>query len=200
MSILFVLGSKSTSLSNGFLFVTPDLLQYNLFFVVFLFLCLISMLILSLPLLGRDYNSTTFSPGFVYLGQGNMIQFVRRLMILKDFFVSSWLIVWVDGISGCGSCLAEGRRYWLKGQHKIPNVILIFHHSLHFHIYQIVHLCQGFHNHCVVTANDGGMGEMGGGWFVLGFGGGDKGWVSYFFYFLFCFCAVNCSFMTGAWW
>ena len=40
--------------------------------------------------------------------------------------------------------------------------------------------------------------KVGGGSFILGFGWGDRGWVSYFFCFLFCFCAVvNCSFMAG---
>ena len=44
----------------------------------------------------------------------------------------------------------------------------------------------------------GGMGRSGSGSFMLGFGWGDIGWVSYFFYFLVCFCAVvNCSFMAG---
>ena len=33
----------------------------------------------------------------------------------------------------------------------------------------------------------GGVGGWGGGSFILGFGLGDRGWVSYFFYFLFCF-------------
>ena len=47
------------------------------------------------------------------------------------------------------------------------------------------------------------MGEWegwGGGSFMLGFGWGDRGWISYFFHFLFCFYAVvNCSFMVCTW-
>ena len=44
------------------------------------------------------------------------------------------------------------------------------------------------------------VGRFGGGSFILGFGWGDRRWVSYFFYFLFCFCTVvNCSFMAGTW-
>ena len=35
----------------------------------------------------------------------------------------------------------------------------------------------------------------GGGLFMLAFVWGDRGWVSYFFYF---FVVVNCPFMTGA--
>ena len=51
---------------------------------------------------------------------------------------------------------------------------------------------------CIVTSSDGGMGRFGGGSFMLGFGWGDRGWVSCFFYFLFCFCAVvDCSLMVG---
>ena len=59
------------------------------------------------------------------------------------------------------------------------------------------HLCQGHHGHCIVTSSDKGIGRLRGGSFILGFGLEDRGWV-YFFYFLFCFCAVvNCSFMAG---
>ena len=34
------------------------------------------------------------------------------------------------------------------------------------------HLCQGYHDHCVVTANDGGMRRLGGGGGGCGVGGG----------------------------
>ena len=62
----------------------------------------------------------------------------------------------------------------------------------------LLHLCQGYHGHCIVTSSDGEMARVRGGSFMLGFGWGDRGWVSYFFYCLFCFCAiVNCSFMGG---
>ena len=44
----------------------------------------------------------------------------------------------------------------------------------------------------------GRMGSLGGGSSILGFGWGDKGWLLYFSYFLFWFCAVvNCSLMAG---
>ena len=44
-----------------------------------------------------------------------------------------------------------------------------------------------------------GDGKVGGGSFMLEFGWGDRRWVSYFFYFLFCFCGVvNFSFMAGS--
>ena len=42
-----------------------------------------------------------------------------------------------------------------------------------------------------------GPGKVGGGSFMFRFGWGDRRWASYFFYFLFWFCAVvNCSFMA----
>ena len=60
------------------------------------------------------------------------------------------------------------------------------------------HFCQQYHDHCLATSSDGGMGRLGGGSFMLQFGWGGRGWVSYFFYFLFSFCVVvNCSFMAG---
>ena len=43
---------------------------------------------------------------------------------------------------------------------------------------------------CTVTSSDGVIVRLGGGSFMLGFWWGTRGWVSYFFYFLFCFCAV----------
>ena len=55
----------------------------------------------------------------------------------------SWLIVWADGINKCGWCLAGSRGRWLKGPHQIPSVSWISHHSLHFHIYQIVSFATG---------------------------------------------------------
>ena len=63
---------------------------------------------------------------------------------------------------------------------------------------ELSRLCQGCHGHYIVTSSDGRMGTLGGGSFMLEFGWGDRGWVSRFFCFLFCFCAVvNCSFLAG---
>ena len=59
---------------------------------------------------------------------------------------------------------------------------------------QFVLYCIG---HCIVTSSDRGMGRLGGGSFILGFGWGGQG-VGIFFLFLFCFCAVvNRPFMAG---
>ena len=37
-----------------------------------------------------------------------MIQFVGSLIIFQDFFVSSWMIVWADGVNSYGWCLTGG--------------------------------------------------------------------------------------------
>ena len=49
----------------------------------------------------------------------------------------------VDGINKYGWCLTGGRGCWLKGPHQIPSVSWIYHHSLHFHIYQIASFAPG---------------------------------------------------------
>ena len=52
--------------------------------------------------------------------------------------------------------------------------------------------------YCTVTPSDGGIERLGRGSFMLGMGWGSRSWISHFFYFFFCFCAVvNCSFMDG---
>ena len=63
---------------------------------------------------------------------------------------------------------------------------------------RLSHLCQGCHDHCVATANDKGNGKVER-WFIyVRVWVGDMMWVSYAFYFLFCFFDIlNCSFMTG---
>ena len=84
----------------------------------------------------------------------------------------------------------------LKGLHQIPSVDNIIPYTSTS--ITLPHLCQGDHGHCIVTSSDGGMGRLGGGSYMLGFVWGHRGWVSYFFYFLFCFCAVvNSSSMAG---
>ena len=49
------------------------------------------------------------------------------------------------------------------------------------------HLYQRYHDHCIVISSNEGMGAFGGRSFMLGFGWGDRSWVSYFFYFFFFF-------------
>ena len=51
--------------------------------------------------------------------------------------------------------------------------------SLTFPHLTLPHLCQGYHDHCIVTSSDGGMGRLGGGSCMVGFVWGYKGWVSY---------------------
>ena len=61
------------------------------------------------------------------------------------------------------------------------------------------YLCQGYHDRCVDTANNLGMGRLrggGGGSFMLGYvrvGGGGQ-----LFIYVRVYAVVNCSFMTGA--
>ena len=42
--------------------------------------------------------------------------------LFSESFVSSWMIVWADGVNRCGWCLAGGRECWLEGLHQIPSV------------------------------------------------------------------------------
>ena len=64
-------------------------------------------------------------------------------------------------------------------------------------------LCQGYHDHCVVTANDGGMKRLGGGrgavvHLCYGLGRGTGG--GYHIFSIFCSVfsgVVNCSCMAG---
>ena len=53
------------------------------------------------------------------------------------------MIVWVDGVNGCGWCLAGGRACWVKSWHVILNVTVIYDHSLQFHIHLIVEFVPG---------------------------------------------------------
>ena len=49
-----------------------------------------------------------------------------------------------------------------------------------------------------VMGREEGDGKVGDGSFMLGLGRGERAWVSYFFYVLFCFSVVvNCSFMAS---
>ena len=145
---------------------------------------------MSLPLLGL---------GSQYVGQENTIQFVQSLICFQDFlFLLGWLFGQMESMDVACALQEAGdadSRAHTRSQVWVEyNIIPYTSTSI-----TLPHLCQGHHGHCIVTSSDGGMGRLGGGSFILGFGWGDRGWV-YFFYFLFCFCAaVNCSFMAGTW-
>ena len=162
------------------------------------FLLDLSLLILSLPLLGLSSKSTSLSPGFCVRRPRQYDTICWELNLISGFFAFFWLIVWADGINKLWlvSCRRQGML--TQGPTPDPKCKLIISTFLTTSTSIILpHLCQGYHGHCIVTSSDGGMGRLGGGSFILGFGWGDRGWV-YFFYFLFCFCAVvNCSFMAG---
>ena len=153
----------------------------------------------------------------VYVGQGSAIRFVGIFWVLCiyakaiqcnlwgvwsffRFFSSSWLIVCVDGVNGCGWCLA-GDRMLTQGLVPDPNCklnISSFPTLLHVldclicakNIIIIVCYCKWWEDE-----------NLGGGSHMLGFEWEDRWWVvSYFLYLLLYFCAVvNCCFKTGAW-
>ena len=91
---LLALGSKSTSVSAKFSFVSPGYIQYDLFSVVF-FLLGLSLLILSLTLLGHGCKSTFLSPGFSECRLRQYDTICWELDLVTGFYISSWMIIWV---------------------------------------------------------------------------------------------------------
>ena len=133
--LLYVLGSH----------VWAQAVQYDLYTGVFFLHCL-SRLILSLTLLELGSKSISLIPGF-YVCRSRLytMQFVWSVIFFFKIFYFSLLIVWTDIIKGCGWCLG-GRGCWLRGLYQISSVTCMFHH--------LPHLCQGYHDHYVVTRND----------------------------------------------
>ena len=129
----------------------------------------LSLLIFSLPLLGLGSKSISLSPGFYCVGQGNTIRFVGRLIFLQDFWQET---------RDADSRACTRSQVWVES-----NIILYTSTSI-----TLPHLCQGYHGHWIATSSDVGMGRLGGGSFILGFGWGCREWVSYFFYSLLFLC------------
>ena len=67
------------------------------------------MLILLLPITGLGSKSTSYFPGFCVPIRRQWDTVFWELNLISLFFAFLWLIVWVDGINKCGSCLDEGR-------------------------------------------------------------------------------------------
>ena len=151
------------------------------------FLPCFCILILSLPLLGLGSKSTSLSPGFCVSRPRQYHTICWELDLFSGLFVFSWLIVWADGINKCGWCLAGGSGCWLKGLHQIPSASWIYHHSLHFHIYQIVSLVPGIL--CALYCYYKWWGD---GWFITGCAKGDRRWVLSCSLFFFNF---SCAFL-----
>ena len=82
--------------------------RYDLISVVF-FLLGLSLLILSLPLLGLSSKSTSLSPGFCVRRPRQYDMICWELDLISGFFAFFWLIVSADGINKCGWCLPGGR-------------------------------------------------------------------------------------------
>ena len=73
------------------------------------FLPYFSMLILSLPLLGLGFKSTSLSSGFCVCRPRQYDMICWELNLISGFFAFFWFIVWADGINKYSSCLAGGR-------------------------------------------------------------------------------------------
>ena len=129
------------------------------------FLPYLSMLILWLPLLGLGAKSTSLSPGLRVRRPRQYDTICWGLNLISEFFAFFWLIVWADGINKCDWWLAGGRGCWLKGPLQVPSVSWISHHSLLFHIYQIVSFVSGvlcrFYCYCEWWGD-----TIGWGWFL----------------------------------
>ena len=94
-----------------------------------------SLLILSLPLLGLVYKSTSHSLEFYVRRPRQNNTIYSEFDLFSVFFVSSCLIVWVNGVESMD--VATVRGCWLKDLHQIQSVSWIHHYSLHFHIHYI---------------------------------------------------------------
>ena len=181
MAPLLALDSKSASLSAGIHMSVQAV--WCEFFPSGLFLLYFSMLILSLPLLGLGPKSTSLNPGFCVCRSRQYNRICLELNLISGFFAFFWLIVLASGINKCGWCLAGGRRCWFKGLHQIASASLIYHHSLHFHIYQIPSfvpgiLCPLYYYYKwwedgigggVVNLEESVGGKTGGGYYLLAF-------------------------------
>ena len=146
-------------------------LRYDLFSVVF-FLLGLGLLILSLSLLGLGSRLTFFSTGFCVRSSRQYETICGELDLFPGFFVSSWMVVWADGVNGSGWCLAGGRACWLKDPKCKLNIFLTPTYPLD----------------CLICAKDimiivlllqimGGLEGWGDGSFMLGFRLGDRWWV-----------------------
>ena len=107
----------------------------------------------------------------VYMGQGNIIQFVRSLIFFQDFlFLLSLLFGRIESLDVAG-VLQEAR----DTDSRVCTIISYTSTSI-----RLPHLGQRYHDHWVVTTNDGRMGRLVCGSFMLGFGWGHWERVSFF--------------------
>ena len=168
---------------------------YNLLSVLF-FLLRLGMLILSLPLLRLNFKPTSLNPELCVARTRQYNAICWKFDLFPGFYVFSWLI---SGVAWrrwemLSQRLAADPRYKLN-----ISSFLTLPHPLD---------CLIFAKDIIVSRISSSLccyckwwwDKVGGGSFKLWFGWQDREWVSHFFYFLFCFCAVvNCSFMAGAW-
>ena len=95
----------STSLSAGFLFLSPGCM-IRLVFCVF-FLPGLSLLILSLPLLGLGSKCNSLSPGFCVCRPRQCSKIFLEFDLFYGFVVSCCIIVLVDGVNGCVAAVLQ---------------------------------------------------------------------------------------------
>ena len=138
-------------------------------------------------------GSTSFIPGFCVCRQ-SQYKIYWEFIFLPGFFVSSWSVAWVDEVNGCGSVLQEAGDL-MEGLISAPQCKWNISSFLTLPRPQIASLCQGYHDNCVITANDGGMGRLGGCFMYVSSKRRGGGYHT-FLYSVLVF--VNCSFITGA--
>ena len=127
---------------------------YNLLSVLF-FLLRLGMLILSLPLLRLNSKPTSLNPELCVARTRQYNAICWKFDLFSGFYVFSWLI---SGVAWrrwemLSQRLAADPRYKLN-----ISSFLTLPHPLDCLIFaKDISLCQGYHHHCVVTANDGGI-------------------------------------------
>ena len=157
-----------------------QVVRYDLFSVAVFFPCLS---ILSLSLLGLGSNPTSLNPRLCGQRPRAVLYDLFRVDHFFGFSASSWLIVWMDGLSGCGCCLPRSRDADSRARCSYTSAFPINVNNVMF-IVLLKQLWEG-----------AGGGQMGGGWFILGCGRGERVFFLLFSYF--CFCAsVLCSLVT----
>ena len=150
--------------------------QYDLFSVVFLLLGL-SLLILSLPLLGLGSNSTSLSPWFC-------VHRRRQYDTICWEFYRGWSQwMWLVSCRRQGM-LTQGPA--TRSQVWVESTILPYTSTS----ITLPQSCQGYYDHCIATSSDMGMRRLGVSSFILGFGcwhcGGSH--ICFLFFVLFSCC------------
>ena len=127
----------------------------------------------------------------MYIGQGSSTRFVGSWISFLDSFFFSGKLFWrMESINVAGVLQKAGDAD-SKGPHQIPSVSWRYHHSLHFHIYQIALFVPGIQ--CPWYCNYKWWGDVigeGGWWWLLYNRVWEEGqWVGIILQF-FCFSSI----------